>query len=48
MGPNGGGQPSGDLADAINKSFGSFANFVTLFSAAATSRFGSGWAWLNV
>jgi len=48
MGPNGGGQPSGDLADAINASFGTFSNFVSLFSAAASARFGSGWAWLNV
>jgi len=48
MSPNGGGQPSGDLADAINKSFGTFKNFTTVFSAAAAARFGSGWVWLNV
>lgn len=46
MGPNGGGQPSGDLADAITKEFGSFDNFKDEFSKAAATRFGSGWAWL--
>lgn len=46
MGPNGGGSPSGDLANAINKDFGSFDNFKEKFSAAAATRFGSGWAWL--
>ena len=46
MGPNGGGEPSGDLADAINSAFGSFADFQSAFSAAAATRFGSGWAWL--
>ena len=46
MGPNGGGQPTGDLADAINKAFGSFDQFKTTFSTAAATRFGSGWAWL--
>lgn len=48
MGPNGGGKPSGDLAAAIDKAFGSFDKFKEEFSAAAGSRFGSGWAWLVV
>ncbi len=46
MGPNGGGAPTGDLADAINKAFGSFDSFKEEFSKAAATRFGSGWAWL--
>ena len=46
MGPNGGGMPSGNLADAINKDFGSFDEFKSAFSNAAGTRFGSGWAWL--
>ena len=48
MGPNGGGAPSGDLAAAIDKTFGSFDAFKEQFGAAAGSRFGSGWAWLVV
>ena len=48
MSPNGGGEPSGELADAINSEFGSFADFKDKFSDAAATRFGSGWAWLVV
>lgn len=48
MSPNGGGQPSGDLASAIQNKFGSFDNFKEEFGNAAKSVFGSGWAWLVV
>lgn len=46
MSPNGGGEPKGRLAEAINKSFGSFAAFKEQFSQTAATTFGSGWAWL--
>ena len=46
MSPNGGGQPSGDLAEVIISTFGSFEEFKTIFSNAAATQFGSGWAWL--
>ena len=46
MGPNGGGTPTGDLLDALNRNFGSFDKFKELFSNAGMTRFGSGWAWL--
>jgi Fe-Mn family superoxide dismutase len=48
MKKGGGGEPSGDLAGAIKGAFGSFADFKTKFAQAATTRFGSGWAWLLV
>lgn len=47
MGPNGGGEPTGELADAINAACGSFDEFKAQFSNAAATRFGSGWAWLS-
>lgn len=46
MKKNGGGEPSGRLLDAINASFGSFANFRTEFENASVTAFGSAWAWL--
>lgn len=48
MSPDGGGEPSGALADAISAAFGSFSAFQEQFAAAAATRFGSGWAWLSV
>jgi Fe-Mn family superoxide dismutase len=46
MSPDGGGEPSGELADAINDAFGSYDDFKTQFEAAGANQFGSGWAWL--
>ncbi|MBA4303530.1 MAG: superoxide dismutase [Sphingobacteriaceae bacterium] len=48
LGPNGGGEPTGALAEAINSTFGSFASFKEEFAKAGATRFGSGWAWLCV
>ena len=48
MAPKGGGEPAGDLADAISKDLGGFEAFKESFSTAAATRFGSGWAWLVV
>ena len=48
MSPNGGGNPHGELEEAINAAFGSFEEFKDVFAKAAATRFGSGWAWLCV
>ena len=48
LSPNGGGEPTGELADAISSKFGSLDKFKEEFAAAAAGRFGSGWAWLVV
>ncbi len=48
MSPNGGGEPTGELANAITAAFGSFAAFKAAFTQAGATRFGSGWAWLYV
>ena len=48
MSPNGGGAPTGNLADSIDKAFGSFDKFKEEFAKAAATQFGSGWAWLCV
>jgi superoxide dismutase, Fe-Mn family len=46
MGPNGGGEPTGAVGDAVRSAFGDFSSFQDQFSTAAKGRFGSGWAWL--
>ncbi|MFD2213948.1 MULTISPECIES: superoxide dismutase SodA [Bacillaceae] len=48
LSPNGGGEPTGELGEAINAKFGSYDSFKEEFAKAATTRFGSGWAWLVV
>ena len=48
MSPDGGGEPTGELAEAINKTFGDYESFKKDFTSAAGTRFGSGWAWLVV
>lgn len=48
LSPNGGGEPTGELADAINDAFGSFNDFKEKFASTGAGRFGSGWAWLVV
>jgi Fe-Mn family superoxide dismutase len=47
MDPNGGGEPTGEIADAINQTFGSFEDLKNQINAAGAGRFGSGWAWLS-
>ena len=46
LSPNGGGEPTGELADAIDETFGSFDNFKEEFTKASVTTFGSGWGWL--
>ncbi|EAZ81920.1 superoxide dismutase [Algoriphagus machipongonensis] len=48
LSPDGGGEPTGELADSISAKFGSFAAFKETFNKAAATRFGSGWAWLCI
>jgi len=48
LSPNGGGEPTGQIASAINSKFGSFNDFKDVFSKTAATRFGSGWAWIGV
>jgi len=48
MSPNAGGEPTGELAEKINATFGNFENFKNEFTNAATTQFGSGWAWLCI
>ncbi|WP_373786271.1 superoxide dismutase, partial [Jeotgalibaca porci] len=48
LSPNGGGEPTGEIKEAIESAFGSFEDFKSQFATAATGRFGSGWAWLVV
>lgn len=48
LSPNGGGEPTGEVKEAIEEAFGSFEDFKEKFTTAATGRFGSGWAWLVV
>ncbi len=48
LSPNGGGEPTGELAEALAAKFGTFENFKEEFAKTATTRFGSGWAWLTV